>query len=107
MIHHFLQAAMLKADALIRKHAVGAALELAADGDIRSICAMIVDASVTLHIHTDAQLSLARPGDKNAQIGCHQHVRVFAHRVVGFDRAAIEGHHERTARGVVDGSVLS
>ena len=106
MIHYFAQAAMLEVDALIRHDPVRPALQLTGHGDIRRICAVIVDAGVALGIYADAQIGLSRTGDEDAQVGGKQDIGVLAYDVAGLDGAAIERHHERAAGRVVDGAVL-
>ncbi len=107
MIDHFAQAAMLKADTLVRQHPVSASLELAAYRDVRRIGAVIVDAGVALGIHADTQVGTTRARDENAQVGGHQHVRILAHRIVGLNCAMVQGHHEGAARRIVNRTILS
>jgi hypothetical protein len=106
MIHHFPQTAMLEADALIGQHAVGSALQLAAYRDIRRVGAVIIDAGISLGVYADAQFSLSRAGDKDAQVRGDQHIGILAHRVIGLDSAPIERHHEGAVCRVVDGAIL-
>jgi hypothetical protein len=106
MIHHLVQAAMLEIDALIRHDPIRSTFQLAGHGDVGRICAVIVDAGITLGIYPDAEVGLPRTGDEDAQVGSKQDIGVFAYDVIGFDGAAIERHHERAAGGVVDGAVL-
>jgi hypothetical protein len=106
MIHHFTQAAVLEVHALIRHDSIGSAFQLAGHGDVWGICAVVVDAGVSLGIYPNAQVGLSRTGDEDAEVGGKQDIGVLADDVVGLNGAAIERHHERAARGVVDGAVL-
>jgi hypothetical protein len=106
MVHNLVQAAMLKIDALIRHDPIRSAFQLAGHGDVGRICAVIVDAGISLGIYADAEVGLPRTGDEDAQIGSKQDIGVFADNVIGFDGATIERHHERAAGRVVDGAVL-
>jgi hypothetical protein len=106
MIHHLVEAAMLEIDALIRHDAIGSAFQLAGHGDVRRLCAVIVDAGISLRIYPDAEVGLPWAGDEDAQVRGKQNIGVFAYDVIGFDGAAIERHHERAASRVVDGAIL-
>ncbi len=97
---------MLEIDALIGHDPIGSAFQLAGHGDVGRLCAVIVDAGVSLGIYPDAEVGLSRTGDEDAQVGGKQDIGVFAYDVIGFDGAAIKRHHERAAGGVVDGAVL-
>jgi hypothetical protein len=106
MIHHLVQAAMLEIDALVRHDPIRSTFELAGHGDVGRICAVIVDAGISLGIYPDAEVGLSRTGNKNVQVGGKQDIGVFAYDIIGFDGAAIERHHERAAGRVVNGAVL-
>jgi hypothetical protein len=106
MIHHLVEAAMLEIDALIRHDPIGSTFQLAGHGDVRRLCAVIVDAGISLGIYPDAEVGLPWTGDEDAQVRSKQNIGVFAYDVIGFDGAAIERHHERAARRVVDGAVF-
>lgn len=97
---------MLEIDALVRHDSVRSAFQLAGHGHVRRICAVIIDAGISLGIYPDAEVGLPRTRNENAQVGGKQDIRVFAYDVIGFDGAAIKGHHERTAGRVVDGAIL-
>jgi hypothetical protein len=106
MIHHFAQAAMLEVHALIRHDPIRSAFQLTGNSDVGRICAVIVNAGISLGIYADAEVRLPRTGDEDAQVGGKQDIGVLADNVIGFDGAAVERHHERAAGWVVDGAIL-
>jgi hypothetical protein len=97
---------MLEADTLIRQNAVGSAFELAAHGNVGSGGSMVIDAGISLRIHSHAQLGFARPGNQDPQIGSKKHIGVFTNRVVGLKCTAIESHQEGAVQGVGNRVVL-
>jgi hypothetical protein len=74
MIHHFAQAAMLEIDALIRHDPIRSTFQLARHRDVGRICAMVVDAGISLGIYPDAEVGLPRTRDEDAQVGGEQDI---------------------------------
>jgi hypothetical protein len=81
-------------DALIRLHAIEAALKLTGDGHVGGIRSVVVNAGIALLIGADLQIGLAGAGDEDAQVGREQYIGILAGCVAGFDGSAIEGDHK-------------
>ena len=85
---------MLEHDALAGLHAIGAAIEDAADEDIGCVDAGIVHAGVAVVAKADFDIDGAGTADEDAEIGGEQNIGVAAGSVAGFDGAVIESHHQ-------------
>ena len=94
LIHHLVQAAVLKHHALAWLHAVVAAFKDAGDQNVWRVDACVIHAGVAIGAQADAHLRRAGAADEDAEVGRHQDVGVAAGGEAGFDRAVIDGHHE-------------
>ena len=105
LVDYRLQAAVLEHDALAGLHAVEAAIEDAADDDIRRVGAHVVYAGVAVLTEAHFHIGRIRAADKNAEVGRLQGVGIlFARRAGGkthFYRAAIE--RDEQAGDLADG----
>ena len=86
---------MLKENPLIRLNAVHTVVKQAAHRDVGSIRAVVVYARVALGVHADAEIRRPRSRDKYAEVRCHQNIGVLPGRIIRFQRAAVQRHHQR------------